>query len=268
MPQLLVFDVSGRYGFFRVPNTPGMAVTFSFPPRTAMLGLIGTILGLPRNSYWMREHPLRSALVAVQIINSMVVSGEVREIPKESRTISVRLGDADVVLPSGLVRGGTSEEGPRRVSILVSPKFRAYFRCADTKIMAAVQRALQENSFYTTPYLGHTSMPAEIDFRGMFQYQPMRAGTYQVATVVAVDTCGMHIDEDIMVTPDVPMTLTAERHEQGSEVLYTAGAVDRVASIGYRLVDGQSLTTVTTSQRDCVFKVLSEPPVYITPLPS
>ncbi len=268
MPQVVVFDMWGQYGFFRIPGPPEMAVTFPFPPRTAILGLIGAILGLPRNSYWMREHPLRSSTVAVEIIRSKVASGRVDEIPR-SPSVTVRLDDKEIVLPSGLIRGGTANEGTRQVSILIEPRFRVYFSCHDSKIMVAVQRTLEERVFYYRPYLGHTSMPAELEYLGLFEYKPMSPGTYEVCTVIPADDAGgVRPNGNINVVTGVPMTLTANRVESDDgELMYSAGPADCIVSIGYQLIEGRTRTTVTSSQEGSVLRVLTRPPVYVCKLP-
>lgn len=49
--ELLVFDIWGDYGFFRIPYTTTSSMSYPFPPKTTISGAIAAILGLPKNSY-------------------------------------------------------------------------------------------------------------------------------------------------------------------------------------------------------------------------
>lgn len=47
--EFTVFDVESDLAHFRRPYTTTSALTFPIPPRTALCGLVGAILGLPKN---------------------------------------------------------------------------------------------------------------------------------------------------------------------------------------------------------------------------
>ena len=49
MREFTVFDVESDLAHFRRPYTTTSALTFPIPPRTALCGLVGAILGLPKN---------------------------------------------------------------------------------------------------------------------------------------------------------------------------------------------------------------------------
>ncbi len=51
MTRVLVFEVWGEYGHFRKHYTTTSPLTFSIPSRTALTGLIGAIIGLPKEEY-------------------------------------------------------------------------------------------------------------------------------------------------------------------------------------------------------------------------
>jgi CRISPR-associated protein Cas5h len=52
MLDLLVFDVSGYMGHFRKVYSTTSSLSYMFPPRTAIMGLVASILGLDRDSYY------------------------------------------------------------------------------------------------------------------------------------------------------------------------------------------------------------------------
>ena len=49
--KLLAFDICGDYGYFRRGYTSTSTITFPFPSRTSISGLIAGIIGLEKDSY-------------------------------------------------------------------------------------------------------------------------------------------------------------------------------------------------------------------------
>jgi CRISPR-associated protein Cas5h len=65
----LVVDVWSDYAHFRKPYTTSSPLTFAFPPRTALAGLVAAIVGLGKEEYL--EHFTRDkASLAVALAHS------------------------------------------------------------------------------------------------------------------------------------------------------------------------------------------------------
>ena len=52
--RTLVFEVFGDYGQFKKPYSPMSPVSYPLPPPTAVLGMLGAILGYGKNEYSKR----------------------------------------------------------------------------------------------------------------------------------------------------------------------------------------------------------------------
>lgn len=63
-----MFDIWGDYGHFKKFHTTASPLTFSFPPPTAVLGLVGAILGMDKEKYW-GNFSEQNTRIAVSIIN-------------------------------------------------------------------------------------------------------------------------------------------------------------------------------------------------------
>ncbi|HMQ60527.1 MAG TPA: CRISPR-associated protein Cas5 [Flavilitoribacter sp.] len=50
--EILTFDMAGKFAHFRKYYANNTAMSFTLPPRTALMGIVGAILGLPRDSYY------------------------------------------------------------------------------------------------------------------------------------------------------------------------------------------------------------------------
>jgi CRISPR-associated protein Cas5h len=49
--KIIVFDLWGDYGHFKIPYTTSSPLTFPIPPKTSLYGIIGGILGYEKNEY-------------------------------------------------------------------------------------------------------------------------------------------------------------------------------------------------------------------------
>jgi CRISPR-associated protein Cas5h len=50
--KVIVFDIWGDYGHFKKFHTTASPLTFSFPPPTAVIGIVAAILGIDKENYW------------------------------------------------------------------------------------------------------------------------------------------------------------------------------------------------------------------------
>ncbi len=62
--EVLVFDISGKMAHFRQYYTNSSSLSYFFPPRTVITGMVAGMMGLPRDSYYDRfsEDAMRVAL--------------------------------------------------------------------------------------------------------------------------------------------------------------------------------------------------------------
>ncbi|MFZ2455944.1 MAG: type I-B CRISPR-associated protein Cas5b [Candidatus Altiarchaeia archaeon] len=68
MNKILIFDVWGDYAHFRRYYTTTSPLTFPIPPRTALCGLIGAIIGLEKeNNKYLEDLTLDKAFIGLQI---------------------------------------------------------------------------------------------------------------------------------------------------------------------------------------------------------
>lgn len=80
--ETLIFRVCGEYAHFKKPYSPMSPVSYPFPPPTAVLGLLGAVLGLDKDKYhqelaWDQvrmavrmERPVRVVRTALNLLNT------------------------------------------------------------------------------------------------------------------------------------------------------------------------------------------------------
>lgn len=125
--KLLVFDLKADLGHFRRPDTTATHATYSFITRTALRGLLGSILGL---DHWDGE-----AWTGIQILN-----------PIATRTQQLSL------LGKGYFSGGTqSFNRPTSIELVVKPHYRIYY-CGD--LFDELHESLEQGLSVYHTYLG------------------------------------------------------------------------------------------------------------------
>lgn len=66
MESLLIFDLKGPFAHFRVFYTNSSSLTYGFPPRTVVTGIVAGILGLEKDSYY-DDFSCQNCKVAISI---------------------------------------------------------------------------------------------------------------------------------------------------------------------------------------------------------
>ncbi len=265
MNEFLVFDVSGRYATFKIPETTRGALTFPFPPRTAILGLIGAILGLPRNSYWDEANPIRNSIIALEVIQpgrrvGITVNFTQTKYP-------TRIGDVMIPIPSDpeTQRGMNTQQ---RLDLLVEPKFRFYVDLNDDELTNDLELAIQEHVFTYPPYLGHANMLAELDFIARCGYKRLAAGEHIVSSIVPLSIDShMKITGDFVLIHGVPMSMRTTPIELHGEYVQPSGSVDLIDSVAFQIKEQEHPIIVHSKKSDVVVHVRDAGNVSVTPLP-
>jgi CRISPR-associated protein Cas5h len=150
--EFLIFDVWADYAHFKKYYTTSSPLTFSIPPRTALIGLISGIIGLGKEKY-LEVMKKDKAKVAVRIINP------IKKIRVTQNLINTKGG---YWVPVKKPR-----HEPRtqiRFEYLKEPKFRVYFSHTNPDIHISLKQNLENHKSIYTPYLGITECIADFRF--------------------------------------------------------------------------------------------------------
>ena len=158
--RVLVFDVRGDYAHFRRGYTTTSPLTFPFPSRTTLAGLISAILGLPRDSYYKLFGKDNSAF-ALQILNP------IRKIKITQNLIDTKTGF--------YLWDNKGQRTQIPFEFIKKPKYRLYVWLEGEKFEDLINLIRGHNSVYT-PYLGISECIAnfEIFGEGVFEVEKKR----------------------------------------------------------------------------------------------
>ena len=140
MNKLIAFDIWGDYGYFRRGYTSTSTITYPFPSRTTIAGLISGIIGLEKDSY----HDLfneNNSKIGLRILNP------VKKININLNYINTKEG----FLLSDI------KSNPRvqvQAEFLKDVKYRIYVSLNDNNLMEELFSNLNEHKSVYTPCLG------------------------------------------------------------------------------------------------------------------
>lgn len=147
--KLLAFDIWGDYAYFRRGYTSTSTITFPFPSRTTISGLIAGIVGLERDSYHEIFNEDNSKL-GLRILN-----------PIKKTNINLNyINTKEGFLLSDI------KSNPRvqvQAEFLKDVKYRIYVSLEDTKLMEELFSNLNEHKSVFTPCLGISECLADFN---------------------------------------------------------------------------------------------------------
>lgn len=159
MDKVLVFDIWGEYAHFRKYYTTTSPLSYSIPPRTAVTGFIGAILGLGKEVY-LTHFTKKQAFITVGLLNPVkkVRISENLINTKDNYFIPVR-------------KTGHQPRTQIRFEFIKDPKYRLYFYHTDEGLYAKTKNLLADHKSIYTPYLGISEHIANFEFIGEINTQ-------------------------------------------------------------------------------------------------
>ena len=151
--KTLSFDIWGDYGHFRKYFTTSSPLTFSFPPKTAIYGIVGAILGFDKDEY-LKYFQNKCCRVAIKIIN-----------PIKKTRIPINYIDTKVAIDMSKIKNRTQVN----LEVLKDCKYRIYINHEDKDIYDELKEMLAIKKCKYTVCLGLTEFLANFSYVGEFE---------------------------------------------------------------------------------------------------
>jgi CRISPR-associated protein Cas5h len=169
MPEsAIVFDVWGDYAHFRKNYSTSSPLTYSFPPRTALSGLIGAFAGLDKKEYF-RQFFRDSAHIGCKIMK-----------PVKKVRIGENLIDTKSAVKMHLIKNRTQI----RFEFVKDPEYRIYFSHSDNRFYRNLRDMLENHQSVFTPCLGLSQLICNFRFVGEFDLLASGEETQTIDSVV------------------------------------------------------------------------------------
>ena len=177
--KLLVFEISGYMAHFRKFYSNSSSLTYSFPPRTVITGILAGILGRERDSYY-EEFSTDKCGVGVSIASP---------IRKISQTVNfIRTKSKAELNGSG---------GPTQIPIEIllgeknKVRYRVYFTHSNEALVGELAERIKHNRYIYPPYMGITEFTAELDLIGLLGHDEIEktqpGGKVYLDTVININ---------------------------------------------------------------------------------
>ena len=180
--KLVVFDVWGDYGYFRKPYTSTSTLTYPFPPRTTIAGLISAILGLPKDSYHETFNEENSK-IGLRLLN-----------PVDKMNYNFKYIDTS----QGFILSDCRKNLHVQVSgeLVRNPKYRIYVSLKDEELLTRLFELIKEHKSVYTPYLGESSCIADFKLAYNEIITPEKEYTMDtlIDSIMCKDNCELIIE--------------------------------------------------------------------------
>lgn len=140
MNKLVAFDIWGDYGYFRRGYTSTSTITYPFPSRTSIAGLISGIIGLEKDTYHEIFNESNSKL-GLRILNPI-------------KKININLNYINTKEGFLLSDIKTNPRVQVQAEFLKDVKYRIYVSLDDNQLMEELFSNLNEHKAVFTPCLG------------------------------------------------------------------------------------------------------------------
>lgn len=181
--KALVFDLWGDYAHFRRIETTTSPLTYPIPTGTSLAGLISSIIGLERDSYYKYFYP-KCTKSAVRLLNP------IKKIRMNLSLIDTKKGFFlwDI------------KENPRTLipyEFLKEPKYRIYFWTESDKLYRKLRTFLERHQSVYTPYLGISELVANFEYVNEYSIEvPQKAEeSVEVHSIVRRNKAKLIIEE-------------------------------------------------------------------------
>ena len=177
--RLTVFDIRSFFAVFRKHHSTTSTLSYSFPPRTTIAGMLAAILGYERDSYY-DLFSSGKCRIALQ------VKGDVRH---ATNTVNYLITDRPLTIKKLRGRGGRK---PVHVDVLLSGQlclnqlfYRVFFNHEDERVQGELTERIRQGRFAYPPYLGTAYSLADVRYVGNVDAEVYRPdGEIEVCTVL------------------------------------------------------------------------------------
>ena len=189
--KILVFDLKSSYAHFRKFYTTSSPLTFSFPPRTALQGIVGAILGYSKDEYMEK---LKNAQFSLSLIKSIEKIRIPLNFIDTKDAPAIWLGKLRVYnLGLQPKRGHTQI----RLEVVKEASYRVYFFHPASEVMTMLARSIKVHKCTYTPYLGIANFIADFHLIGECEASVIKSNgvTVEINSVVRLDE---HVGEEFL----------------------------------------------------------------------
>lgn len=180
MGKILIFDIWGDYGHFKKYYTTTSPLTFSFPPRPTIVGIVSAIIGLDKTEYLKYFSP-DEAHIALKILKPVK---------------KVRMGLNLIDTKKARLFSRIKQRTQIRTEYLKDPAYRIYIGHKDEEILARLKNYLIRHESVYTVSLGLSELLADFAFAGVFEVEAVSPDNFaEIDSVISSENIEINFEE-------------------------------------------------------------------------
>ena len=206
--KLISFRLSGRFGHFLRAEGGASAASYPVPPRTVILGIIGAVLGLPKDQPQVVLEPAHIA-ISGKLPQTHWHKAKFRQDSIEHLSYCVNKNQKG--------RKQVAIEMPKLIAQewLFNPNYKVWVSIPEPYFIDLEQRLI-ERRWYFPPSLGLSEMMAELAYLKSEHATPLPMGAYPINTLFLQECATLDIDnifryELVLHSFRMPRAVTPER---------------------------------------------------------
>ena len=193
---IVTFRYYGRYGHFRKPYSNVSSLSYPFPPRTAIAGLLGAILGIKKEEV-AESFDENKAKIGVAIDAEVKTVTHVTNLRQDSSgqvNYSIRIPKKDWI-PKPLKRlpdSNTATQIP--MELLREPSYLVYANLSDYDYMDELISRIKAERYVYTPCMGLSEFLARLEYVSEGIAEPIEPKELEISTVICKEDCSLLLD--------------------------------------------------------------------------
>ncbi len=173
--ELINFRLNGRFAHFLRADASASALSYPIPPRTVILGIMGAVLGLPKDTPQVVLEPANIA-----------ISGK---LPKTHWHRAKLRKNPPALLPRVIKKTQKSDKRtkPEKATLirqewLIDPNYSIWVSIPEP-YHSELKKRLYNRQWYFCPSLGISEMIADIEYLGADECSPLPNGIHEIHSV-------------------------------------------------------------------------------------
>lgn len=208
MDQCLTFDISGDFGFFKKFYTTSSPLTYEIPPKTALTGILGAILGLSyKQRYKLFEckfgirilNPIRKIYLGINWLNTKVRNSKnFLNSSKEFLECLQLPTNPSIATFLGMGWTGQSPHTQAKLELLKEPKYRIYYPNTNIFFDDLIEQIKAHKSFFT-PFLGVSEFICDFKFHELYSLTKIEnnISEIEISTIIPTNLLNLDISNPI-----------------------------------------------------------------------
>jgi CRISPR-associated protein Cas5h len=208
MIKLINFRLKGRFGHFLRADAGASAISYPVPPRTVIMGIVGAVLGLPKDQPQVVLEPFEIA-IAGRIPLTHWHKAKLRKDPPDALPYEVKKTQKQ--------EKNTKPEKATLISQewLLGPLYEIWTGLSEP-YHSELEGRIRERRWHFQPYLGLSEMMADLEYIGTVNAEKLPEGTYLVETIMRQENVNPDIkriynDKLAINFSRMPRSVTPER---------------------------------------------------------